>query len=720
MKIQADLLAAGLQAAFERLDALLADAVRQALQQADAHDPWRGLHIDARELERLFARPPGQPRLWSEAAAAPDAVLGGCWPFTLLRGRLGLSAFDLDIIVIALAPEFDLRYERLFAFVQDDVTRKRPQMNLALDLLCQSAEDKLARRRHFQPDAPLMRHRLINLQPDEQAPGASTLSQGLSVDTQVARWLLGGHDDVHPHLRATCRLVAPALDMADLELPATTRTALTTLARSARDAGRSLLLHFQGPGGAGKRSAAQALARTIDAGLLEVDLPLLLGNTEDRSQFVALLRREMLVRGAVVHMTGLDAALQREHEAQIALLLSALSAHAGIVVVSGVSHSGRLGDSAIEVPFDAPDFACRRALWRRQLGGALLQAGDAQLDELSSRFRLGPGQIARAAAQARTFADWRSASLASAAVGDLPAQPADLFQAVRAQAGHALARLARKVDSKQRWDDLVLPAGVATQLREICDQVAHRHTVYGDWGFDRKLSLGKGVSALFCGPPGTGKTLAAEVIAAELNLDMYKIDLSRIVSKYIGETEKNLDAVFVAAQDANAILFFDEADALFGKRSEVKDAHDRYANIEVAYLLQKMEAHEGIAILATNLRHHLDDAFVRRLHAIVEFPFPDEAQRLALWRASLPDEAPLDRDVDLRVLARDVRLAGGNIKNIVLAAAFLAARDGGAIGMAQLVHAAQQEHRKLGRSWNEPVADGGAASPAAHPAREAA
>ena len=192
----------------------------------------------------------------------------------------------------------------------------------------------------------------------------------------------------------------------------------------------------------------------------------------------------------------------------------------------------------------------------------------------------------------------------------------------------------------------------------------------------KKLSLGKGLNALFAGPPGTGKTMAAEVIAGELQLDLYKIDLSQVVSKYIGETEKNLDRIFTAAESANAILFFDEADALFGKRSEVKDSHDRYANIEIGYLLQKMEEYEGVAILATNLRQNLDEAFVRRMHFVVDFPFPDEEHRRRIWGVTFPREAPLGADIDFCALAREVRLAGGNIKNIALAAAFYAAADG--------------------------------------------
>ncbi len=282
----------------------------------------------------------------------------------------------------------------------------------------------------------------------------------------------------------------------------------------------------------------------------------------------------------------------------------------------------------------------------------------------------------------------------------------ELFAAARAQCGHAVAVLAHKIEPKYIWEDIVLPEDSLAQLREICQRVAHRHRVLGEWGFDRKLSLGKGTNALFAGPSGTGKTMAAEIIANALGLDLYRIDLAGVVSKYIGETEKNLDRVFSAAENANAILFFDEADALFGKRSEVRDSHDRYANIEISYLLQKMEEYDGIAILATNLRQNLDDAFMRRLAFTVYFPFPDEASRRRIWAGIWPVEMPLGDEVDLDYLARQFKLSGGNIKNIALASAFLAAEDERPVTMAHLFQATRREHQKMGKTLSESELDG--------------
>jgi len=284
---------------------------------------------------------------------------------------------------------------------------------------------------------------------------------------------------------------------------------------------------------------------------------------------------------------------------------------------------------------------------------------------------------------------------------------AQVFAAARRQTGHRLATLARRIEPVSTWDDIVLPAETTAQLSDLCARVRLRSTVLSGWGFDRKLPRGRGTSALFTGPPGTGKTSAAEVIAGELSLDLYSIDLSAVVSKYIGETEKNLERIFSAAAEADAILMFDEADALFGKRSEVHDAHDRYANIETSYLLQRMEQYDGIAILATNLRQNLDEALTRRLQFVVEFPFPDDAHRAGIWRICFPAGAPLAGDLDFDALARDFRLTGAEIKNAALHAAYLAADSGEPIGTAVLHRAIRREFQKMGRVPPEPAPDGG-------------
>jgi SpoVK/Ycf46/Vps4 family AAA+-type ATPase len=339
------------------------------------------------------------------------------------------------------------------------------------------------------------------------------------------------------------------------------------------------------------------------------------------------------------------------------------------------------------VPFPPLDSEARRQLWRTELLAAGVALDDRGLDVLAERYRLTASQIAEAVRSVDNHARWTAD----------PVRTADLVAAARAQSGYELSALARKVDHPYSWNDLVVPSDARRQLHELRGWLAHRRQVLNDWGFARALPLGKGVCALFAGPSGTGKTMAAGVVAADLGLDLYKIDLATVVSKYVGETEKNLERIFAAAENANAVLLFDEAEAIFGKRSAVRDAHDRYANIEIAYLLQRMEEYDGIAILATNLRDHLDDAFLRRLQFIIDFPVPDECQRERMWRQFIPAAAPVDKSVDYPFLARQFRLTGGNIKNIVVSAAYLASANGGQIDMVHLLRASWREHQKIGR-----------------------
>ncbi|HII02532.1 TPA: ATP-binding protein, partial [Methanosarcinaceae archaeon] len=349
----------------------------------------------------------------------------------------------------------------------------------------------------------------------------------------------------------------------------------------------------------------------------------------------------------------------------------------------------------ISCAFPLPSFAERKQLWELCLKNSEHSSGETDLEDLedledlAARFKLSGGHIVDAVCTARGFAAARSS-------GKSAISREDLYRACRNRSSRKLDSLARKINPRRKWQDIVLPPAVKEQLGEICAFVRHKETVYSEWGFDKKLSIGKGLNILFAGPSGTGKTLAAEIIAGEVGLDLYKIDLSGIVSKYIGETEKNLKKIFGEAETGNAILFFDEADALFGKRSEVKDSHDRYANIEVNYLLQQMEEHEGIIILASNYKKNLDDAFLRRLQFAVEFPIPDEASRREIWTGMFPEKAPLGEDLDFNFLSK-FKLTGGNIKNIALLSAVLAADGSGTIGMNEALRTLKREFQKMGK-----------------------
>ncbi len=670
----ADLALAELRPALERLDRLLAVAAERAREvfgAEQATDRYRGLYISDAEVDRLLARLPGEPLF--APALSQHVPEGRLW---WLTEQFELTPFDADVVLLALAPEADLRYERLYAYLQDDVTRRRPSVDLALHLLCRSAEERLLRRAHFSSDGPLTRHQLIEL-PGDQTAGPGLLSHPIKLDERVASFLLG--DDALDR-----RLVpfATRREPGDLPLLDSVPADLGALAARATRRDEPLRLYLHGPDDTARRLGAGALASALGRSLVEVDVARVLRSAEIAGQLAGVVVRDAVLGGAVLYLANADQLSAPERADPAGALGVALNSFPGVMVLAGSAAwiprtAGICG--VVTVPVEPPGAAAREALWQ----AAAARNGFALTDEtaaaLASRFRFTPAQIVEAAHTAAI-------------------DGADLFAAARRQSGHALAALARRIEPRARWDDLVLPDDSLGQLREICARVTHRDTVLGTWGFGVRLSRGRGVSALFAGPPGTGKTMAAEIVAAELGFDLYRVELAGVVSKYIGETEKNLDKIFEAAERADGILLFDEADALFGKRSEVHDAHDRYANIEISYLLQRMEDYEGVAILATNLRGNLDAAFLRRLAFTVHFPFPDEPSRRRIWDRVWPADAPVAVDVDYDFLARQFSLSGGNIRNIALAAAFYAATEDGTITMSHLLRATHREYQKLGKT----------------------
>lgn len=723
--------------AFRRLDLLLATAVAAARQRFGpeaAADAFRGLYLTAEQVERALATPAGQPLVGSAPPVVPETVEDTVPPpswaelvddnprWRWLRDTHELSDIELDVVLLALGPDVDRRYEQLYGFLQDDVSLRRPTVSLALDLLTNTPQDRLHSLEIFGAEAPLVRHRLISLRTD--GDGVPLIAHRIALDDQITAALLQ-LNSLDRRLATFCRTILPSRDPAEQpgdETPdALSRTnehgrdpaddrlgALIRLTRQAR--GRHpLRLCFSGPPGSGRLRIAMGIGERLHVPLLVVATPAMVGDGADPTERLALVFREATLRGCIVYLDDADCLLPASAGPGRQALTRALHSFEGVVVLGTRERWAPWAQEplgVLDVPFSLPPAHRRRALWRRAVASAGADPDAVDVDALGDRFRLSSGQIADAArtaavaARLRVAGAYTSADDGAGANGDRPGPTpiatADLFAAARSQSGHQLSAFARRVPVTYGWDDLVLPADVMDQLRELVARVEHRARVMDEWGFDAKLSGGKGISALFAGPPGTGKTMAAQVIAGALGLDLFAIDLSAVVSKYIGETEKNLERVFRAAADSDAILFFDEADALFGKRSEVRDSHDRYANMEIAYLLQRMEQYDGLAILATNLRSHLDEAFTRRLQAIVEFPFPDLAERRRIWQACLPRQTPLSPDVDLDAMAHH-RLAGGNIKNVLLGAAFLAAARGLPVGREHLLEATRREHQKMGK-----------------------
>jgi hypothetical protein len=623
--------------------------------------------------------PNGGPAIGGEPAVPSDN------DFTSALDRcaeiFGLSPFERELLLLTAGAELDSGLRRAVAQVQsalsDGGRSLQPTFSLALRVLSQPHWDALS------PLAPLRRWRLIEL-----AARHAPAEQPLHVDERILYYLTGVAS-VDERLLGIARLetstganaasgplgrrIAHALSDPDRRAP------LVLLTQSRAD--HELL----------RDGAMQGLHTVRASGLwlYSRDLP---AEPRELAETALLIDREAAIARAVI-VVDLDSAADNmaelEHKA-----IGFIARLVGPVLLLGAldpRHFSRLAQRRIiriAAPEPPADALQAQALQRVPAGAA--EAFANALQPALRQFR--PSATALHDVIDQVFLDQRTD------IGDIRLAQR-IWQCCRESARGGLDTLAQRVDSRARLEDIVLPRAQAQMLRDIVEHLRHRHTVYATWGMAGSISRDQGLCALFAGESGTGKTLAAEAIANEVALDLYRIDLATVVSKYIGETEKNLKRLFDAAEASGAVLLFEEADALYGKRSEVKDSHDRYANIEVAYLLQRIEAYRGLAILTTNFKSALDRAFLRRIRFVVQFPFPDEAARQQIWRRELPDSAPKG-EIDYAALAR-MQLTGGHIRSVALNAAFIAAATGQPITMPHLRLAAQREAAKLERSISE-------------------
>jgi Winged helix domain, variant/ATPase family associated with various cellular activities (AAA) len=702
-----------------RLDLLISiRCLRHSISQPSTElDKFKGLVIEEDEISNLLAdhslsaeAPEIQvleKRLqdlsrYIEQRCAASLESGTALFLPQVATLFRLTPFEQDCVLACLGPEIDRKYEKIYAYLQDDVTRKKPSIDLLLKLFCATDDGKLSMRRAFSPDSSLLKFRLIQTIDSPNETQTPLISRFLKLDDGITNYVLG-ISQLDARLVSVARIEQENENLEPSFFPTDLRESLQRFLDShfAGNNGnpRKLIFQVSGAYGSGRRSLAKHVAKHLGLGLVVGDTIKILRGSQSFEEIVWLLGREACMHSSILCLENFEALLNDEHSRyQSRTVLDVAETLSKVTML--ISDRPRRdiesqkGLPIIHLNIPKPDGPRRRELWKSAIDGESDLLSDEDWGALASKFPFTEGQIREAVDVARALSYWPAA-------GEARVTKTNLYSACRNQSEPKFGRLARRIEPRHGWSDIVLPTESLAQLREICQQITNRDRVLGDWGFDRKLSGGKGTSALFAGPSGTGKTMAAEIIANELGLNLYKIDLSQIVSKYIGETEKNLDAVFTAAEDVNSVLFFDEADALFGKRSEVRDSHDRYANIEISYLLQKMEQYEGVAILATNLRQNLDESFVRRLAFTVHFPFPDEADRHRIWTRIWPKEIPLREDVDIDFMSHKFKLSGGNIQNVALAAAFLAAADNSSVTMPYLLKATRREFQKMGEVTTE-------------------
>jgi AAA+ superfamily predicted ATPase len=641
-------------------------------------------------------------------------------PLDRLAKMFSLSRFETDAIIVCLAPEIDSKYEKIYSYLQNDVTKKSPTVSLILELLCTSSQDRMRCRKFFLKSSSLFAFRIIvgfagsdndngsNSNNSNNNNSNSTInnhkiSSALKLDDRITSFLLEGDDQIDYKILSFTSLFQPNSDtnppFEELELYSDLKKKTLEHIRHSniKLAEDYFILFLRGKPGIGKKTFARSVCSELKIPMLLIDITHLKNSPPSLfADFMDYFFREAIMHQAATYLDNFDA-LRSEDEKEnnlreITIRKSKEYRCLVFIASEGVPDIQLLIDSLIIIlDFPEINYSLRKRIWQLQLNR--FATDDATIDSLANRFRFTPKQIYNAVIIAENAASMNNGNGHRSGIP----KAVDLFNACHIQSVSKISTLAHRVTPVYRWDDIVLPPNKKSQLKEILNHIKHRNTVYLDWGFEQKLSLGKGLNILFAGESGTGKTMAAEIIANELQLDLFKIDLSSIVSKYIGETEKNIDRIFKEAEAGNAVLFFDEADAIFGKRSEIKDSHDRYSNIEVNYLLQKLEDHREIVILASNLVRNIDSAFVRRMQFWIEFPFPEEQNRLNIWKNMFPEKAPRSADIDFEFLARQFNITGGAIKNIVLTGAFLAAEEASPISLRHLIMAIKREYEKMGR-----------------------
>lgn len=601
-----------------------------------------------------------------------------------------LSHYEKAVLLITLLPEIDCRFEKIISWAADDISKKCATIALVQDILCDSFNDKCRNYQSFFSYSPLIKNYLIHIQ-DETDLYLPNQTRMLRLDKRVYTFLISV-SCVDEKIRSLIKIPEKINILTEnLICSEYFKQEIEHVFLKVQTTQSKKILFFSGMDDSEKYETALLIAARLERKIMFVSTDKLIRDRANFRENVNRIFREAMFQNLVVYFENVNILTIPEHRVELETFLELQHDFNHLIILDVQSYrelTWNINAPFLNLSFEFPTSKHRQQIWNKYLHKAGYKASVNNF--ISEQFKFNSKQIRSAVIEIsqQLSPSCKSVELVSVAQ-----------KICREISSKNLEKYSMKLQTPHTWDDLVLPKERLNQLLELSSSIRYREKVLYEWGFSNKLPLGKGIAVLFSGPSGTGKTMAASIISNELGIDIYRIDLSIIVSKYVGETEKNLATIFDEASTSNALLFFDEADALFGKRSEVKDAHDRYANIEISYLLQKIEEYEGIVILATNFRQNIDTAFLRRMTHIIEFPFPDETLRKEIWKVIFPPNAPLSTDIDFSFLAQSIKLSGGHIKNIAVGAAFMAASENSSIDMRHIIRAVKREYEKLGMSF---------------------
>ncbi len=620
-----------------------------------------------------------------------------------IKQKFCLSDEEYLILNICLAVQLLPQYEKVFAYLHDNQNRRLPSIDLILNILNNTFEGKISSRDYFSFQSPLIENKLIEfIGVSCENSYLSSLRQ-LTINNRIYNYILD-RKDTPKELAGIIQQFepepCPISDYSGIE-EKNLHNCITVNREVFRGNDQSYLFHFCGPDGAGKKHLALSISHLLNFPLLMVNAEEICNADNDKENILLLINRESILFNSVLCFFNADTIFEHKENVKTkSCIVKYLSLNFRLIIfctknkcdIRSVFSDKRF----FSVHFTIPGYKTRQDIWRHCLNDKTLLgkcqiAKETDVNFLAAKYRFTQGQI-RNAVKAACDNAWFGGN------GFISEQ--EICRGCHLQSNQELKSLAIEVGTKYKLDDIILPKDQKNQINEIISRVKNKYIVYDEMGFADKMSYGRGLNILFSGPSGTGKTMASAIIAATLNLEIYEINISQILSKYVGETEKRIADIFRSAR--NAVLFFDEADALFGKRTQIKDAHDKYANIETAFLLREIEKYEeGCVILATNRKDNMDEAFARRMNFDVEFPFPGKEERLKIWRSIFPEQTSLDKNIDFDFLSERFALSGGNIHNIALASAFYAAQDGKIVNMPHLIMAVKREYQKINKLCNK-------------------